>query len=84
MKSARGDLFQLRYGEDVSCVLLTVLHRLFYSYGDVIIAGEDLQNTNLCSALMAFEQGGIFIVPNSCVVRLYALRGFAVSISINL
>ena len=81
MKSARGDLFQLRYGEAVSCILLTVLHNIFYSYGDVIIAGEDLQNINLCLALMAFEQGGIFIVPNPNVVQLYALRNFAVSIS---
>ena len=80
MKSARGDLFQSRYGEAVSCVMLTVLHRLFYSYGNVIIAGEDLLNINLCSALMGFEQGGIFIVPNHCVVRLYVLRGFSVSI----
>jgi hypothetical protein len=28
------------------------------------IAGEGLQNLDLCSALMAFEQGGIFIVPH--------------------
>jgi hypothetical protein len=33
-------------------------------YGDVTIAGEGLQNLDLCSALMAFEQGGIFIVPH--------------------
>jgi hypothetical protein len=32
-------------------------------YGDVTIAGEGLQNLGLCSALRAFEQGGIFIVP---------------------
>jgi hypothetical protein len=31
-------------------------------YGDVIIAGEGLQNFGLCSALRAFDQGGIFIV----------------------
>jgi hypothetical protein len=27
-------------------------------------AGEGLQNLGLCSALRAFEQGGIFIVPH--------------------
>jgi hypothetical protein len=40
---------------------------LFYvplKNGDVTIAGEGLQNLGLCSALMAFEQGGIFIVPH--------------------
>jgi hypothetical protein len=29
-----------------------------------LIAGEGLQNLGLCSALRAFEQGGIFIVPH--------------------
>jgi hypothetical protein len=33
-------------------------------YGDVTIAGEGLQNLGLCSALRAFEQRGIFIVPH--------------------
>jgi hypothetical protein len=33
-------------------------------YGDVTITGEGLQNSGLCSALRAFEQGGIFIVPH--------------------
>jgi hypothetical protein len=33
-------------------------------YGDVTIASEGLQNLGLCSALGAFEQGGIFIVPH--------------------
>jgi hypothetical protein len=37
--------------------------RIFHLYGDVIIAGEGLQKLGLCSALRAFEQGGIFIVP---------------------
>jgi hypothetical protein len=36
--------------------------RIFHLYADVTIAGEGLQM--LCSALRAFEQGGIFIVPN--------------------
>jgi hypothetical protein len=30
---------------------------------DITIAGEVLQSLGLCSALRAFEQGGIFIVP---------------------
>jgi hypothetical protein len=38
--------------------------RLIDIYGDVTIAGEGLQNLGLCSALRAFEQGGIFIVPH--------------------
>jgi hypothetical protein len=35
----------------------------FYFDGDVTIAVEELQNLGQCSALRAFEQGGIFIVP---------------------
>jgi hypothetical protein len=38
--------------------------RFFQLYGDVTIAGEGLQNLGLCSALRAFEQGGIFIVQH--------------------
>jgi hypothetical protein len=38
--------------------------RIFHLYGDVTIIGEGLQNLGLCSALRAFEQGGIFIVPH--------------------
>jgi hypothetical protein len=38
--------------------------RMFHLYGDVTIADEGLQNLGLCSALSAFEQGGIFIVPH--------------------
>jgi hypothetical protein len=38
--------------------------RIFHLYGDITIAGEGLQNLGLCSALRAFEQGGIFIVPH--------------------
>jgi hypothetical protein len=37
---------------------------MFHLYGEVTIAGEGLQNLGLCSALRAFEQGGIFIVPH--------------------
>jgi hypothetical protein len=35
-----------------------------FSHGDVTITDEALQNLGLCSALRAFEQGGIFIVPH--------------------
>jgi hypothetical protein len=35
-----------------------------YIYGNNTITGERLQNIGLCSALRAFEQGGIFIVPH--------------------
>jgi hypothetical protein len=38
--------------------------RIFHLYGDVTITGEGLQNLGLCSALRAFEQGGIFIAPH--------------------
>ena len=37
--------------------------RMFHLYGDVTIANGGLQNLGLCSALSAFEQGGIFIMP---------------------
>jgi hypothetical protein len=36
----------------------------FHLYGDITITGEGLQKFGLCSALRAFEQGGIFIVPH--------------------
>jgi hypothetical protein len=35
----------------------------FTLYGDVTITCKGLQNLGLCSALRAFEQVGIFIVP---------------------
>jgi hypothetical protein len=37
---------------------------IFHLRADVTIAGEGLQNLGLCSALRAFEQEGIFIVPH--------------------
>jgi hypothetical protein len=43
---------------------ITSRSRIFYLYGDVTIAGEELQNLGLCSAVRAFEQGEIFIVPH--------------------
>jgi hypothetical protein len=42
----------------------TSCSRIFQLYGDITITGEGLQNLGLCSALKAFEQGGIFIVPH--------------------
>jgi hypothetical protein len=38
--------------------------RIFHFYGEFTIAGEELQNSGLCSALRAFEQGGILIAPH--------------------
>jgi hypothetical protein len=38
--------------------------RIFHLYGDVTIAGEGLQSLGLCSAIRAFEQEVIFIVPH--------------------
>jgi hypothetical protein len=38
--------------------------RIVHLNGDVTIAGEGLQNLGQSSALRAFEQGGIFIVPH--------------------
>jgi hypothetical protein len=43
----------------------TCRSRIFhFKHGDVTIAGKGLQNLGLCSALRAFVQGGIFIVPH--------------------
>jgi hypothetical protein len=42
----------------------TSLSRIFHFYGDVTITGEGLQNLGLCSALKAFEQGGILVVAH--------------------
>ena len=37
----------------------------YFTYMETVtIAGEGLQNLGLCSALRAFEQGGIFIVSH--------------------
>jgi hypothetical protein len=38
--------------------------RIFHLHGNTTIAGEVLQNLDVCSAHRAFEQGGIFIVPH--------------------
>jgi hypothetical protein len=42
----------------------TSLSRMFHLNGDITIAGGGLQNLGLCSALRAFEQGGISIVTH--------------------
>ena len=51
-----------------SCWLIiygfTSRSRIFHLYGDVTSVGEGLKNFGLCSALRAFKQGGIFIVPH--------------------
>jgi hypothetical protein len=48
----------------IDCLMFYVALKIFFHLcGDVTIAAEGLQNVGLCSALMVFEQGGIFIVP---------------------
>jgi hypothetical protein len=37
--------------------------KILHLHGDVTTTGEWQQNLGVCSALRAFEQGGIFIVP---------------------
>jgi hypothetical protein len=44
--------------------LFYLLLKSFHLYRNVIITGEELHNLGLCSAVRAFEQGGIFIVPH--------------------
>jgi hypothetical protein len=52
----------------IVCLLFCSRSRMFHLqknvYRDFTIAGEGLQNLVLCSALRAFEQGGIFVVPH--------------------
>ena len=38
--------------------------KIFHSVGRATIAGERMQTLGLCSALMALQHGGIFIVPH--------------------
>jgi hypothetical protein len=38
--------------------------RIFHLCWYITIGGEKLQNSGLCLALWAFEQGGIFIMPH--------------------
>jgi hypothetical protein len=44
--------------------LFTSRSGIFHLYGDVTIAGEGLQNLDLCSTFRAVEKGEIFIVPH--------------------
>jgi hypothetical protein len=65
--SFRGRLL-VPHSDDSSSVTL---------YG--VITGEVLQNVGLCSALRAFEQGGIFIVQGRIFIVLHLLwQGTAV------
>jgi hypothetical protein len=48
---------------EISNHLLSPVRESF-SYGDVTIADEWLQNLGLCFPVMAFQQDGILIVPN--------------------
>jgi hypothetical protein len=49
----------------INCLLFYVpIKNIFHLYGDVTITGEGLLNLGLCSALRAFELGGIFNVPH--------------------
>ena len=43
--------------------MITPRSKILFSYGDVPIPGGGMSNFGVCSALTAFEQGGIFIVP---------------------
>jgi hypothetical protein len=57
--------FHGRYNDGICPYNFSFGSRIFHIhvYEDVIVTGEGLQNLGLCSALRAFEQGGIFIVP---------------------
>jgi hypothetical protein len=48
----------------IDYLLFYVPLKNFSLNGDVTITGEGLQNLDLCSALMAVKQGGIFIAPH--------------------
>jgi hypothetical protein len=54
------DLENTPYFDSLIIYCFTSRSRIFHFYGDVTIIGEGLQ----CSALRAFEQGRIFIVPH--------------------
>jgi hypothetical protein len=58
----------------IDCLIIygfTSRSRIFHLYGEVAIAGEGL-HLGLCSALKAFEQGGIFIVSSEGPPHLVA------------
>ena len=65
----------------IACSFIKLLffipvRHILLSYGDVIAATEGLQNLGLLLMKMAFEQGGIFIVPH---LLLHGVSVFAVS-----
>ena len=65
----------------IACLFIKLLfyipvRHILLSYGDVIAATEWLQNFGLFLVKMAFEQGGIFIVPH---LLLHGASVFAVS-----
>ena len=45
-------------------LFIVPLKPFFHLHKDVTFAGEGLQKLGLFSALMVFEQGGVFIVPS--------------------
>jgi hypothetical protein len=63
-----GSLWQqTQYTDDIPRDVLFLYSQEFFQllvHGDVTIAGEGLQHLGLWSALRAFEQGGILIVPH--------------------
>jgi hypothetical protein len=54
----------MAYNDWLIIYCFTSRSRIFHLCGDVTITGEGLQNLDLCTALRALEQGGIFIVPH--------------------
>jgi hypothetical protein len=49
----------------IDYLLFYTFSRIFHLHGDVTITGEGgAKFRPICSALRAFEQGGIFIVPH--------------------
>jgi hypothetical protein len=65
-------LSSLGYIESIDLLIIygfTSRSRIFNFHGDVTSAGEGLQNLGLCSALSAFEQGGIFYRAAPAVTR---------------
>lgn len=45
-------------------ILFKILLEIFHLVGRATIAGERLQTFGFCSALLALQQGGVFIVPH--------------------
>jgi hypothetical protein len=65
LSEVRGALHSILLVGWLVVYCFTSRSRVFhYKYGYVTITDEGLQNLGLCSALRAFEQGGIFSVPH--------------------